>query len=531
MEVSTKNLGKQLAVAEEITAAVSGAVSGPGKAEHPAQNTLELPLPEMPMPDIPETTIDSAELSNDSLSYNRDKEDEALRQAELDRLFSEVWDILEGWQSGPGISLDQELQKLKDIYQQLLQDIMKFYTRGQIGIQADRINGLLLEIIEKMGSSKFPNLLFLLDTYGKDAAGDFLRASILQKATGRTVSPKEVAALKAQGGHRQPSTRTGRPGAANVRYGLSGEDGILYDKGRGNRVNANQRYREHVQEEELFRFQSEDRFRQGHTENGIIKNGPFRLSKQNYSVPDIEIAERFLHYFNEQGNLYCHPELTAENEEFLGFLMAATMMKVRIFTDYSGIGKGMATDVRIALERLFQYQLEKNLETVQRNTQGSRERAIPDKNRIYRMYYRIMEIIQRSKAPGKGLAKGLQYAWEAFTASKENPEYQECSRYQQNAGFFTREMVENDKRNDLKNGTKLLDRDWQEFLASIGQDQNSLLQIALSNSLWGMLAEPEGPCQGGSSKKTAGAVFWGLAAMILLVLLAAAFMKITMFLH
>lgn len=526
MEVSTKNLGKQLAAAEEIANAASGAVSGQNKTEHPDPITLELPLPKMPMPEIPETTVDSAELSNDSLSYNRDREDEASRQAELDRIFSEIWDLLEGWQSKPGISLAQELQKLKDIYQQLLQDIQKFYTRSQIAAQADRINGLLLEIIEKMGSAKFPNLLFLLDTYGTDAAGDFLRASILQKATGRIISPKEIASLKAHGSHSQPSARRGLAGTSAKGYGQSGEDGILYDKGRGNRVNANERYRNHVREEELFRLCPEDGYRQGH-----IKNGSFRLSKQNYSVSDIELTERFLHYFNEQGNLYSHPVLTAKNEEFLGFLMAASMMKIRIFTDYSGVGKGMATDVRVAMERLFQYQLEKNLETGQRSERGGGERLRPDRSRIHRIYYRIMEMIQYSKSPGKGLAKGLQYAWETFHANKEDPEYQKCHRYQQSAGFFTSEMEDHDKRNDFRQGTRLLDRDWQQFLASIGQDQNSLLQIALSNSLWGMLAEPEAPNHGGSSKQTAGAVFWGLATVVLLVLLAAAFLKITMFLH
>lgn len=518
MEVSTKSLGKQLAAAEEINAAIGGAL--PGKV--PGEESIGSP---MSLPDIPDTTMDSAELSNDSLSYSRDKSDESQRQLELERIFEETWKLLEEWRSAPGMNLMQELQKLKEIYQQLLQDIMKFYPRDQIEMQADRVNALLLEIIDQMGNTKFPCLLSLLDSYGRDGAGDALRASIIQKATGRAVSPREIASARAQDINR-PDARMRQQGMNGcTNFSQKREDGILYDKGKGNQINANQRYQEHVRKEELFQFRSGDGIRHGHGGSGGL-----HLSKQNYTVSDIECSEQFLHYFHKQGNLFSHPQLTAGNEEFLGFLMALSMMKLRIFADYSNVGKGMASDVRVALERLFQYQLEKNMETCQRNEPHGGTRSKPDRKAIHRVYCHIMEIMQHTKGPGKGLTKGLQYAWETFFIKKEDPEYQECRRYHPNAGFFTSDMEDADKVKDFRHGARLLDRDWQEFLASIGQDQNSLLQIALSNSLWGMMIEPEGASHIGSSKSRGGVIFWGLAGVFLLVLLIAACLRITLFL-
>lgn len=90
------------------------------------------------------------------------------------------------------------------------------------------------------------------------------------------------------------------------------QDGILYSKGPGKKVNVNQRYQEQVQEDERFRLQSPEKTRKMADSTGIL-----RLHGDMYSITDIERAERFVQYLSEKGSLYGEPGLSAKNEELV----------------------------------------------------------------------------------------------------------------------------------------------------------------------------------------------------------------------
>lgn len=505
---------------------------------------------------------DSAELSNESLAYNRGEEAERTRQRELEEIFDKVWRLLEEWQAHPGLGLSQELKELSQIYQQLLRDILKLYTQSQAEMQADRINSLLLDIIDKLGSSKFPNLMYLFEKYGERGAEDILRAVVLRRITGRTVSPRDIEAARGhrdivgrqnygkqgygkqgygqQGFGRQITDRQtyGRQGDAGTTSrasdgghralsasGAGADDGILYHRGKGNRVDTNLRYRESVREAEQFRFHPGGR----HGAIGHPGAAPISFQGKGYTIADIERAERFLRHISQTGNLYANPGITAENEELLGYLMAVNMTKVQIFTEKSGVGKELAVDVRNALERLFRFYLGKTMETHQSCGGETGERARLDSRLIQRIYYQVMELVHRMKTPGKGLEKGLQYVWELFSSKKENEEYKKYKRYRPNAGFFTAKSEEKDAIRELRYGAEILDKDWRDFLTSIGQSQNTHLQVMLSKSPWGILLEPEGKDANRNTAGPAIVVFLAVAGVCLLLALAGAFLNSSIF--
>lgn len=481
---------------------------------------------------------DWAVLSNESLTYNRGEEEEAARQEELKILLETAWNFLEGWQPLPGLGLSQEIGRLGDIYRQLLQDIMKLYTQSQAEQQADRINTLLLEIIDKMGAAKFPNLLSLLEKHGEGGLDNLLRASILRQITGRTVSPQDVAAArehreKSAAGRMQEGSRTMETGraAASGRTAQAGrtasagklaEDGILYQREMGKGVNRNPRYRESVREAEQFLLRFE-----GKEKGKAVSPGaaffPFRGNR--YTAADIERAERFLQYISREGNLYNNPQITAGNEELLGFLMAVNMTKMQIFTEYSGVGKEMAADLRGAMEQFFGYYLRRTVESHQNMTESDGSRARLDVRVIQKIYYQVMELIHHLKTPGKGLERGLQYAWQVFAAKKENEEYRKYKRYRQNAGFFVNKMEDKDEIKEIRYGAAVLDKDWKEFLGSVGQSRNSLLQVMISNSPWGMLLTPEGKAEAGKEPMPAIVLLLSIAGVCLLLALAAVLLR------
>lgn len=461
----------------------------------------------------PERHSDTANLSNESRAYVRGAKDEASRQKELEILLEEVWKLLEVWQPQPEAGLGQEIKELGDIYRKLIEEIMRLYTQSQAGAQADRVNGLLLEIIDRLSSAKFPNLFQLMEGYGEQGADDSLRAALLQKITGKAISPQEVAAARQQQ-KLQGSQKTGAPlpGKGSRPAAAVREDGVLYNRGKGKRVNTNERYRESVRAVEQFRL---------HTSGGRRKTdtAPGSLGFQNkvYTIQDIQQTERFLSYISRDGNLFSNPEITAQNEELLGFLLAVSMTKLQIFTNYSGIEKGLAADIQGALERLFRYYLNRSIETSP--YQDSECGVKPDGKAIQQMYYRVMELIHHLEKPETGIKKGLQYAWEIFISKKEREEYKRYKRYHRNAGFFTSHLEDKDKIKEMNYGAGILDRDWKEFLDSIGQNQNSYLHLMLSNTPWGVLLEPE---KDSGSKREGPPLFIFLAAAGACLLLAVA---------
>lgn len=447
-----------------------------------------------------ERTSDSTEFSNDSRAYNhlphgiQAREGGALETGQNENeplLFLEqLWIQLELWEPQPGPGLDLEIRQLQELYRQLLWDIMNSQTREQAGAYAARLNHRLLHIIDRMGDVKFPNLLFLLEKYGEKESADFLRASVLRRITGNAVSPRDVAAAREQKSNCKGEQSGSQPGPDR-------QDGILYSKAAGKGVGLNQRFMEQVRQEEQFRLPSSKP--RGKMEAGA---GFARFQEEMYSPAEIERAERFVRYINEKGNLYCNPALGARNEELLGFLMAVNMEKAQLFQRYGGVGDRLARDVHNALERFFRYQMP----MIKRGL---------DVRMIQRMYYRVMELIQRTKAPGEGVKKGLLYAYESYLSKKYPRESNPQGRA---AGFFDCGVNDASCARELKQGSKVLDEDWKEFLDSIGQNHNTLLQMMLSNCPWALLLDADRAA--GNKKMPGPAVFLFIAGAVLFFLLA-----------
>lgn len=459
--------------------------------------------------------FDSAEFSDESLTYVRPEEYEESRRQELEVLSQEIQRLLEHWQPQCGCGLSQDIQQLEKIYQKLLQDILSLHIHGeQAGIQADRINGLLLTMIDRLGKNKFPCLLHLLENYGDNKSADVLRASVLKAITGRFITPQQIGAARKQMDQEKQSacfSQAGQGKDAGGR-GRDHEHGILYTRTRGNQVDTNRQYRERV-------WAAERSHAWLAAENKGVRSekGFFRRQSQVYTISDIIRTERFISYITDHGNLYKNPAITANNEELLGFLLAASMVKVQVYSEYAGVSGKIAADVWNALERFFLRYIVRKMEAPSIYGTVTGKEGRPDRSMIQRIYYQVMELVQSAENPAKGLEKGLSYVCGLFLSKKDKSE---AVRKRSASGFFSARPEEKDLIPQLKYGAAALDKDWKEFLKSIGQDNNALLQTMLTNCPWGILIE--GTADQAARKKSGPMVAAALLAVAGLCVLAVA---------
>lgn len=493
-----------------------------------------------------------------SMVYGKSGKAELLRQLELEQLFKELLQALETWQPHPGHSLSQEILQLGDLFQRLMQNIATLSTlEDHALLQADRLNELLLLLADRLGSSSFPNLIYLLEQYGDKGTADLLWASVLSWITGKTASPGDTAATREamaareaaavpdsaagraassgntatdtasaralspadDGGdsreavlhseardHSLPSGprqgqdhgrfsghqtadhdyngKTGSSGRYQTSGGASGrafqENGVLYSRLKGNQIKPDQRYHNSIRELERSYYLKAETIQKGQE---TCQNGSH--GKQ-YSVSDVERTEQFLSHVMNRGNLCCNPVLNARNEELLGFLMAASMTKVRIYSQQGGAGKKLTAGVQTALERFFRYYLARALERSFLNSKEAAQQRRPDRKLIQKIYYQIMRLILQEKTLGQGLEKGLEYAYQLFLRRTEKKgTFQTSSK----SAFFSDSGSKHETLGDLKRGAAALDDDWKEFLDSVGQNHNRFLQAVFSHSPWGILID------------------------------------------
>ena len=139
--------------------------------------------------------------------------------------------------------------------------------------------------------------------------------------------------------------------------------------------------------------------------------------------------------------------------------------------------------------------------------------------KVRRIYYHIMRIFMEEREPGKILEKGLKYAAGEYYGSGNNKESRTGRKGRQSSGFFSGLTKAEDAGQEWEKGKRELERDWNQFLASVGGENNPYLQWPINPySPWGMLLEPEKDL--GSARPFRLEMLLSLLVLLLLVLAA-----------
>ena len=444
---------------------------------------------------------DEAELSREALRYGKNGETEESLQKQLEESMRREWETLEDWQIRPSVGLEQELEQITSVYQALLEKISGGLSGREQAAGLQRLNFLLLELMGKEGAVRYPALLSFLSRYGEKGAAEIL-PFLLLKQSGQNVV---LLHKEQQGGSFMRADMGGKQDKAAQRMEKTFPEGVLYGKRDGREIHVEKGYREQIRKNERFSIP-------------LYSDADVRqLKGKNYSGADIERTQRFLDYFTNRGDLYQRLPAIRGNEELAGFLLAENMVKAQVYSEYAGVGKSMGKDIRQAFQRLINFYLEPGSD--RHGAQASALRETADMGKVRRIYYHIIRIFMDEREPGKILEKGLKYAAGEYYGSGNNKESRTGRKGRQSSGFFSGLTKAEDAGQEWEKGKRELERDWNQFLASVGGENNPYLQWPINPySPWGMLLEPERDL--GSARPFRPEMLLSLLVLLLLVLAA-----------
>lgn len=244
------------------------------------------------------------------------------------------------------------------------------------------------------------------------------------------------------------------------------------------------------------------------------------VNKKNYQPADMERAEKFLTYTNKEGNLIQKVRILAGREELVGYLLAENTYKAQIFQEYAGVDKSLGQEIRVAFQKLADYYLQ-GIYVKEEHDQNTTGNYPADIRQIRQIYYHVLQIFQKNREPQKALEKGLEFAVKEFDAEKEERP-RTVKKEKQRRSFFKGLIDEDTPKKEWEKGKKELEKDWDRFLLSIGNENNEYLQWAYhSLSPWGILEEPQTQPKGGAFHS--GLLFFllliGILVMVLLRML------------
>ncbi|ADL06641.1 flagellar protein FliT [Lacrimispora saccharolytica] len=466
----------------------------------------------------PGRDTDKASLSEESAYYKLSPEE----LTDLDKMWGKenadlAWADILAWSPSAAKNFSDELAALAGIYKELLRAILANTMAGVQEGQLAALDAVLSDILMKVLEARMGELGTLLGKYGSQSSMIALKAALYRSVTGNTLSPGELELVfKGQPGSAGDLTSF-NPGSIRIpvnESGNDGEQGMIYQPAGEGRIKNDPQYAQRMRREVPISVLdgmgipgSKPDKAQG-VQTSITSMGKNPV----YSSDDLESAERFAGYINRRGNLLKASGLSGGSEELYGFLAAVMAMKSQTYGAYSGINKGLAADLREAVDRMIDYYIQdafKQSESIMKRS-GSRSPLFQPRA-AYKVYYYMMNLYQTTRDLRETVNKGIRHAYQQFLKNKE------CLEDRKDSGsFFTREKK--DPREDWKEGKKIVERDWKEFLSFMGREDLGGIPIGIMElSPWGMLAEPEPPSERGG--RTATPVFLAGAGIVILILI------------
>ncbi len=463
---------------------------------------------------------DTAALSEESAYYKLSPEE----LSDLDKVWGKeeadlAWEDILAWSPSSIKPFSDELENLEAIYKELLLAILENTTAGVQEDQLAALEAILSDILMKVLEVRMGELDTLLGNFGSQGSLEALKSALYRSVTGSTLSGRELERVFKEQPVKSGDLVQLNPGSIRTpvnEAGNDGQQGIIYQPAGEGRIKSDPQYAWRMQREAPISALEGNYITGGKAGKAHGAQASISSMGKNvvYSPGDLELAERFAGYINRKGNLLRTSGLSGGSEELYGFLAALMTIKCQTYGAYSGIHKGLAADLREAVDRMIDFYIQEAFKQSESLIKRLGSRNAPFQPRAaYKIYYYMMNLYQTTRDLQETVNKGIRRAYQQFLKEKECLEGREGS-----GSFFTEEKK--DPREDWKEGKGIVERDWKEFLSFMGREDLGGIPLGIMElSPWGMLAEPEQfPKKGGS---TASPVVLGgvVAAILILVLL------------
>lgn len=439
----------------------------------------------------PENTKDQAAISEAGDHYR----DRKYGNEDLDRIKKEedmksAFEAMEDWEPSFDKTVEKELEDLASIYKELLRSILGQGLgegmEGQISFLDERLSGLLLKLL----NSRLGELEALLDTFGSPEAREAMRKALYYNVTGKSIDKKELHMIFKDLPNLGTVTREGQENISDSSDKPQGQrkQGMIYQPDGTGRIKNEPGYAGRLAKESYLPL-SQQKLKMGqqydNSSGAQVSISPM-AEKNIYSSQDLALAETYAKYINHSGNLFTSPVLSGRSEELYGFLSALMTIKTNAFCINSGIDKGLATELREAVDRLIDLYIQ---EEYNRSTEGGRRRegqkAFFQPKNVYKIFYYVMGLYHTNGDLLESANKGIRQAYRQFLKKQEGIKVSEEA-----TSFFSKEKK--DAKEDFKAGKQYLEQDFKEFTDLLGSlNENGVPLGVLELSPWGMFIEPE----------------------------------------
>lgn len=433
---------------------------------------------------------DTLELSKQSKWFGIDGK--ALAEEEIKwelELTKEQWERFLNWFPKQGQDLEEQLKELSELYMILLEVILTHTLGEEQAFQKERLDAVLAEKLNLLLNIDLKELVKFLEEFGQTDTLNNIKADIYKKTTGERVSPRAAGEFFSRGRmNTSKSSRFFMPEMGNggdsrtatvsktlgnaQGSGISQTDtGVLYQRaGKGN-----------VQINQAFSAQKNSGESQMTQRNAVLSGDTASGRNISYAGKELERANSFAAHLNGSGNLLENAGITAKNEEVVGLLAAMTSIKNQMYAETSGRESAMRLPLKSAVNQFVDYYL--------------------TEKGIYKIYYQTTSAYERTRSAQKAVEEGLEHAYRQFLEKKASEFYQRQTAYSGQAGFFQASLKNQSLEEDLRKGLLLLEKNWQDFLRSIGEEEQKAAFLNLQKySLWGAFLKPGGQQRGKEEK-------------------------------
>lgn len=421
------------------------------------------------------------------------------------------------WCPSDNLSVPEQLDQLSRMYKELLLAVLTHGT--QEGGEAERLNQELSLLLQKLMMTRFGDLELLLKNYGSPISITALRGAVCRSVMGKNLTEAELNQIFGRG------DLAGKPAGVVNESGIrtplmdKGNEtgmGIIYQPAGSGTIKNNPGYAENLMKETsmiILEKGASIKDKAGKTQGASLTISPLKTGRA-YEIKDLETAQRFAAYMIREGNLFKLAGLTGKSEELWGFLAALMSIKSQVFVSYLGMEKGLAMDLREAGDRMTDELIQEMVSQSSLEYSGAAARKhVFEAKDVYKIFYYMMNIYLAKADVNETANKGIRYAYQQFLKKKEVSE----NRREQEP-FFTKEKKI--PAEDFKEGRKLIERDWREFLNFLSSGNSSEMpQGILVLSPWGMLAEPETVMDRDKGNIRPAFIFGGGAALVILIII------------
>ena len=426
------------------------------------------------------------------------------------------YDVMRQWSPSVDKPLIEDLMKLSWIYMELSEFILDGTNGVVVDEDKEELKQVLSDSLMKVLNNRLGELKLLIKSFGSVRAMNALQASLYQSVTKNRVFDTEFGTefstelfelfqgLKYEG--KDSGNQRGSGIRNPVNHGENQlEQGIIYERDRSGTIKNDPKFANTIFEETSIVVMEN---RNSSKEKAVT---PPILKPLIYSDEDLELAERFARYVNRGGNLLRMSELTGESEELYGFLAALMAIKAQIFTQCTGMEKGLAFDLKEASDRLSDYYIQHAAKKSAADSKKTENKKSFEVNAAYKIFYSIMNGYQKKQNLNDAVNKGIRHAYQQFLKKSE---------YEDPTGQVVPFFIKNkgDLVADWNEGKQLLERDWNGFLSFLSKDNpdNRSIEV-LELSPWGMFLKPKSDFEDVNKSSFGVGVLGGILILVLFI--------------